>query len=112
LFGSGEDQLKPAGVDALTAVGAILKEYPEYQVEVAGHTDNVAIKGELAKRFPTNKELSEARAVSALSALRAGGLTNSVTTGGYASRRPVASNATAEGRQKNRRVEVIISPKR
>ncbi len=111
LFESGVDQLKPAGAEALAAVGGILKDYPEYAVEIGGHTDNVAIKGELAKRFATNKELSAARAQSALKALQDGGMANSFTTAGLADRRPVASNVTAEGRAKNRRVEVKVMPK-
>lgn len=111
LFESGADQLKPEGADALRAVGSILKDFPEYAVEIGGHTDNVAIKGELAKRFATNKELSTARAQSALQALQEGGMTNRVTTVGYADRHPVASNATADGRARNRRVEVKVMPK-
>lgn len=111
LFESGVDQLKPAGAEALTSVGGILKDYPEYAVEIGGHTDNVAIKGELAKRFATNKELSLARAQSALKALQDGGMANSYTTNGYADKKPVASNATADGRAKNRRVEVKVMPK-
>ncbi|NJN70468.1 MAG: OmpA family protein, partial [Nitrospira sp.] len=53
LFASGEDQLKPAGADALKQVGEILKEYPEYKVAVDGHTDNLPIRGSLKKKFPT-----------------------------------------------------------
>ena len=112
LFGSGEDQLKPGGTDALTRVGAILKEYPEYKVEVEGHTDNRPIRTSLKKRFPTNKELSEARAANGVAALAGGGVsTDTITSAGYADTRPVAPNATDEGRQKNRRVEVRVTPK-
>ena len=74
LFGSGQDELKPAAVDALKQVGAVLKDFPEYKVAVDGHTDNVAIRGELKKKFPTNKELSEAPAANAAKALTEGGL--------------------------------------
>lgn len=112
LFGSGEDQLKPAGVDALKRVGAILKDYPEYAVEVDGHTDNRPIRSSLKKRFPTNKELSDARAVTGITALTEGGVSaGSITSAGYADTRPVAPNTTDEGRQKNRRVEVRVTPK-
>jgi chemotaxis protein MotB len=112
LFGSGEDQLKPGGTDALTRVGAILKDYPEYKVEVDGHTDNRPIRSSLKKRFPTNKELSEARAANGVTALAGGGVsTETITSAGYADTRPVAPNATDEGRQKNRRVEVRVTPK-
>ena len=108
LFGSGQDELKPAGVDALKRVGAVLKDYPEYKVAVDGHTDNVAIRGELKKKFPTNKELSESRAVNAAKALTEGGL-GAAATHGYADTKPVEPNTTAAGRAKNRRVEVRVT---
>lgn len=108
LFRSGEDQLNEGGVDALKQVGAILKEYPEYKVEVAGHTDNQPIRSALKKKFPTNRELSEARAANAAKALMDGGL-SAPTTSGYSDTKPVASNKTSEGRAKNRRVEVRVT---
>ena len=108
LFGSGEDQLKPAGADALKQVGAILKDFPEYKVAVDGHTDNRPIQGALKKKFPTNKELSESRAANAAKALAEGGLGSS-TTAGYADTKPVAPNTTDAGRAKNRRVEVRVT---
>jgi chemotaxis protein MotB len=112
LFGAGEDQLKPAGTDALKRVGGILKAYPEYKVEVDGHTDNRPIRSSLKKRFPTNKELSEARAANGVTALAEGGVSpGAISSAGYADTKPVAPNATDEGRQKNRRVEVRVTPK-
>jgi chemotaxis protein MotB len=108
LFGSGEDQLKPAGADALKQVGAILKDFPEYKVAVEGHTDNRPIRSSLKKKFPTNKELSEARAAHAAKALTEGGL-GAATTTGYSDTKPVAPNTTDAGRAKNRRVEVRVT---
>ena len=108
LFGSGQDELKPAGVDALKHVGAVLKDFPEYSVAVDGHTDNVPIAGALMTRFPTNKELSEARAATAAKALAEGGRGDAMTTG-YADTKPVEPNTTAAGRAKNRRVEVRVT---
>ncbi len=108
LFGSGQDELKPAGTDALKRVGAVLKDYPEYKVAVDGHTDNVAIQGELKKKFPTNKELSESRAANAAKALEEGGL-SAPAIHGYADSKPVESNKTPAGRAKNRRVEVRVT---
>ncbi|TKB80995.1 MAG: hypothetical protein E8D44_14995 [Nitrospira sp.] len=108
LFGSGEDQLKPAGADALKQVGAILKDFPEYKVAVDGHTDNRPIKSSLKKTFPTNKELSEARAANAAKALTEGGL-GAATTHGYADTKPVGPNTTDAGRAKNRRVEIRVT---
>ena len=108
LFGSGEDQLKPPGADALKQVGTILKDFPEYKVNVDGHTDNRPIRSELKKRFPSNKELSEARAANAALALGEGGL-SAVTTHGYADTQPVMPNTTDAGRAKNRRVEIRVT---
>ncbi len=108
LFGSGEDQLKPAGADALKQVGGILKDFPEYKVAVDGHTDNRPIRSALKKKFPTNKELSEARAANAAQALAEGGL-GGATTHGYADTKPVAPNKTDADRAKNRRVEVRVT---
>jgi chemotaxis protein MotB len=108
LFGSGEDVLKPAGADALKQVGAILKDFPEYKVSVDGHTDNRPIRSTLKKKFPTNQELSEARAANAAQALTEGGL-GAAETHGYADTRPVAPNTTDAGRAQNRRVEVRVT---
>jgi chemotaxis protein MotB len=108
LFGTGEDQLKPGGIDALKQVGTILKDFPEYKVAVDGYTDNRPIRSALKKKFPTNKELSEARAANAAKALAEGGLA-SATTAGYADAKPVAPNTTEAGRAKNRRVEVAVT---
>ncbi len=108
LFGSGEDQLKPAGADALKQVGGILKDFPEYKVHVEGHTDNRSIQGALKKKFPSNKELSEARAANAAQALADGGLTGAHAMGA-ADSKPVAPNTTDAGRAKNRRVEISVT---
>ena len=108
LFGSGQDELKPAGANALKQVGAVLKDYPEYKVAVDGHTDNVPIQGALKKKFPTNQELSEARAANAAKALEEGGL-SAPATHGYADTKPVEPNTTPAGRAKNRRVEVRVT---
>ena len=108
LFGSGQDELKPAGADALKQVGAVLKDFPEYKVAVDGHTDNVPIRGALKKKFPSNKELSESRAANAAKALTEGGL-GAATTHGYADTKPVEPNTTDAGRAKNRRVEVRVT---
>ena len=108
LFGSGQDELIPAGTAALRHVGAVLKDFPEYKVAVDGHTDNVPIHGALKEKFPTNKELSESRAANAAKALNEGGL-GTVTTHGFAETRPVEPNTTDVGRAKNRRVEVRVT---
>jgi chemotaxis protein MotB len=108
LFDSGDDQLKPDGAEALKQVGAILKEFPEYKVSVDGHTDNRPIRGSLKKKFPTNMELSEARARNAADALTSGGFSGA-STAGYSDTRPVAPNTTDAGRAQNRRVEIRVT---
>ncbi len=107
LFDSGQDELRTGGADALHRVGGVLKDFPEKEVHVAGYTDNVPIKGALKKKYPSNQELSDARAESAARALRDGGVA-SLSAAGHGERDPVASNDTAAGRAKNRRVEVIV----
>ena len=110
LFDSGQDQLKAGGTDALKRVGNVLKDFPGKQVDVAGYTDNVAIKkGALQKKFPSNKELSDARANSAAQALRDGGVSSNLSAEGHGDSNPIAGNNTAAGRAKNRRVEVRIT---
>jgi chemotaxis protein MotB len=108
LFDSGQGQLKTSGADTLGRVGGVLKDFPEKQVHVAGYTDNVPVKGALLKKFPSNMELSDARANSAAQALRDGGVSANLSAAGHGDSNPVASNKTADGRAKNRRVEVLV----
>ncbi len=109
LFDSGEATLKPGGADVLHRIGGVLKQYPDRSIHVAGHTDNVPVKGRLAKTYPTNLELSQARADSARQALTEGGMApDKIEAKGHADSRPIASNSSAEGRQKNRRVEIVV----
>lgn len=107
LFDSGQDQLKSGGADALQRVGGVLKDFPEKDVHVAGYTDNVPIKGALKKKFPSNQELSDARAASAAHALKDGGVI-ALSAAGHGESDPIASNNTVAGRAKNRRVEVVV----
>jgi chemotaxis protein MotB len=109
LFGSGQDHLKAGGTDALKRVGSVLKDFPEKQVHVAGYTDDVAITGALQKKFPSNKELSDARANSAAQALRDGGVSSNLSAAGHGDSNPIVNNNTAAGRAKNRRVEVRVT---
>jgi len=108
LFASGQDQLRADGTGALKRVGHVLKDFPDKQVHVAGYTDNVTMGGTLQKKFPSNKELSDARAYSAARALRDGGVSNNLSAAGHGDSNPIASNNTDAGRAMNRRVEVIV----
>ncbi|MBI5853847.1 MAG: OmpA family protein [Nitrospirae bacterium] len=110
LFDSGKDELKPAGVDVLKRVGNVLHDFPEKKVHVAGYTDNVPIRSALKKKFPTNKELSDARAANSSKILAASGVSAAnMTAMGHGENDPVGDNKTGAGRGKNRRVEIVVS---
>ncbi len=106
LFESAEAELKPTAYPVLDKIGEFL-EASNYLVLVDGHTDSLPIRTE---RFPSNVELSVARAYSVLSYLVEKGNVpaSRLAMGGYGSSHPLADNATPEGRAMNRRVEVIM----
>ena len=113
LFNSGQGQVKPAGLKVLKQVSDILKNVTDKQIRIEGHTDNVPIGATLKERFPTNWELSTARATSVVRYLiEEGGVDRAnLSAVGYADTRPVASNDTEEGRTANRRIEISLYPK-
>jgi chemotaxis protein MotB len=113
LFSSGQARVKPAGLKVLDEVGAILTNVHDKQIRVEGHTDNVPIGARLKNRFPTNWELSSARATSVVRYLIDKGLveSGSMSAIGYADTRPVAENETEDGRKANRRIEIVLYPK-
>jgi chemotaxis protein MotB len=112
LFDSGEATLKPGGIEVLKKVGAALKKVEDRPVEVQGHTDNVPIRGALARRFPTNWELSSARSLNVARFLQdqAGLDPARLSAVAHSEYRPRASNETEEGRRRNRRIEILLGP--
>ncbi len=99
-------QLKPGFVQSLRALSANIQQYPNTTIEVVGHTDST---GQAAY----NQGLSERRAISVRSVLVNNGVSgNRIRAYGLGENQPVASNATANGRQQNRRVEIFITPNR
>lgn len=110
LFDSGETELKPDGAEVLRKVGAILTQHPGLKIHVIGHTDDVPIRAAARKRFPSNWELSTARATAAVRFLteQAGIDPRRLGAVGYGEFRPVAENTTPEGRAKNRRIAITI----
>jgi chemotaxis protein MotB len=112
LFDSGEATLKPAGVEVLNRVGEILKKAEDKQIVVQGHTDNVPIIGRLAERFPTNWELSAARSVNVVRSLQedVGLDPTRLSAASFSEYQPRTDNRTEEGRQKNRRIEILLAP--
>jgi len=112
LFDSGKADLKQDGKNMLKKVASVInQEAAENEIGVEGHTDNVAIKH---SGWKSNWELSAARATSVLHYLISGcGLApDKLSATGYGEYRPVKSNNTKEGKQANRRVEIIIKPVR
>jgi chemotaxis protein MotB len=105
LFDSGRAALRDEGTTVLAQVAAVIKDVPN-QIAIEGHTDSTPIS---TGQFPSNWELATARATSVLRFMLDNGLNAGRTAaGGYADTRALDSNDTAEGRQRNRRVEIVI----
>ena len=112
LFDSGSAEIKPAGISVLKRVVDILISVADRTIRVEGHTDNVPIRGALAKRYPSNWELSAARALTVTRYLEEQGIDpRLLSAAAYGEHQPVAENETAEGRAKNRRIAIILLPK-
>lgn len=112
LFDSGDTQLRAEGKSVLKNLGDVLNRFPERALQVAGHTDNVPISPRLLEQFPTNWELSTARATSVIHFLQqeVGLPGNRLIAAGFGEYYPVVSNATPEGRAENRRIEILLVP--
>ncbi len=105
LFPSGQAELGQQGVDVLKRLADVINR-TDYRVSVEGHSDSVPIRN---GRYPSNWELSAARAASVLRQLERHGVASSrLSATGYAHTRPIASNGSAAGRAANRRVELIM----
>jgi outer membrane protein OmpA-like peptidoglycan-associated protein len=103
LFDSGKYTLRPLAREKLAKISGIVLAYPSLRLAVEGNTDSVGTES-------FNQELSEKRAEGVRSYLTAQGVSGSSTTAtGFGKNRPIASNDTSEGRQQNRRVELIVS---
>lgn len=112
-FQPGEATLGPEDQAVLRQINAILRNVHDKQIHIEGHTDNMDIGPSLKPQFPTNAELSKARAVNVARYLvEQGGLDPTLmTTVGHADRKPLVGNETEEGRKKNRRVEIVLTPR-
>jgi len=109
FFDSGRADLKDTGKAVLKKVGEALKGYEDKVIRVVGHTDNVPIK---TKVFPSNWELSVARATTVVRYLLETGIPpERMVASGRAEYQPVAENDSAEGRKKNRRIEITLIDK-
>jgi chemotaxis protein MotB len=106
LFDSGEAKIKPKAMPVLEKIAGLLQVDADHPINVEGHTDNVPIK---SAQFPTNWELSTARASSVVRLLIAGNApAHRLGAVGYAQLHPIASNGSAAGRSRNRRVEIVL----
>ena len=114
LFDSGSVEINTRGKELLIIMAGSLKESENQEILVEGHTDDVPLKASLRKRFPSNWELSTARAAAVARFLQQeGGIEpEKLSARGYSFYRPVASNETEKGRHQNRRIEIILAPKK
>jgi len=112
LFPSGKAEITPEGLRVLERVGNVLKNTENKIIRVEGHTDNVAIHSKLQEQFPTNWELSAARAINVVRFLQdnVGIQAVRLQAIGMSEYHPVASNKTSSGRSQNRRIELILLP--
>jgi len=112
LFDSGEASVSKRGESVLARVGAVLASIEDRHIQVSGHTDNTPISDKLKQQYPTNWELSVARATNVVRFLqeKASVPADRLLASGYGEYQPIASNRTAGGRAKNRRIELLLTP--
>ena len=112
LFDSGSTEIKTDGQNALRKVAGILRTINDKAILVEGHTDAVPISGKLTEKFPTNWELSVARATTVVRFLEDAGVDpNNLGAAGFSRFRPVAGNDSDKGKSQNRRIEIVLTPK-
>lgn len=112
LFSSGEADITAQGIKVLERVGNVLKNTEKKVIRVEGHTDNVPVSSQLAEKFPTNWELSTARATNVVRFLqdKVGIAPVQLEAVGMSEFHPVATNKTPVGRGQNRRIEIALLP--
>ncbi len=112
LFDSGKTEVRPEGKKVLRSLGDIMSKFPDKALLVEGHTDNVQISSRLKETYPTNWELSTARADSVVHVLQdeVGLPGERLVAAGYSEYRPIASNETDEGKAFNRRIQIQLVP--
>jgi chemotaxis protein MotB len=110
LFPEGGWEIGPKGKQTLDKIVPVLTNLQNKRVEINGYTDNVPIAPEFRWRFPSNWELSTARATDVVRYLVQQGVNPAILSAtGYGEQNPVASNDTPQGRRQNRRVELVIA---
>jgi chemotaxis protein MotB len=112
LFDPGEAEISKRGEGVLARVAEALSGIPDKQIQVSGHTDKMPINSKLIEKYPTNWELSTARATQVVRFLaeKANVPPQRLVASGYAEFHPIASNKTPMGRARNRRIEILLTP--
>ena len=115
LFASGEASVSAKGQDVLKRVGKVLAQARDKDkiIRIEGHTDTVPISAKLKEKFATNWELSTARATTVVRFMAESSKIppDGFEAAGLGEYHPVAKNDTPEGRQQNRRIEIILYPR-
>jgi chemotaxis protein MotB len=113
LFDSGKAEVKEDGRRVLDKVGGVLNSVKDKNIRIEGHTDDKPITGELLAKYPTNWELSTARATAVARYLQDKAKVDPtrLVAAGFGEFHPVAPNDTAESRALNRRIEIVLVPK-
>jgi chemotaxis protein MotB len=112
LFDSGDARISRRGESLLARMGAVLAKMPDRQIQVCGHTDNQPINRKLKRQFATSWELSASRALNVVRFLqqKAHVPAERLVASGHGEYQPIASNDTAAGRARNRRIEILLTP--
>ena len=112
LFDSGSAEINEKGKQLLLVVAESIRAHKDESILVEGHTDNRPLGPTLKEKFPSNWELSVARAAAVVRFLQKEGRLQPerLSAHGYSFYRPVASNKNKEGRRQNRRIEIILDP--
>ena len=107
LFPSGSAQLSEKGIETIKAVATEFASIQGRDFQIEGHTDNIPMKSENY----TNWDLATARALSVLKLMIDNGMPkNKISAAGFADTKPIANNATSQGRAQNRRIEIVVVP--
>jgi chemotaxis protein MotB len=112
VFNAGGVDINPAGKAVLDKLAKLLKGITDKRIQVEGHTDNVPVRPRASLRYKDNWELSTLRAASVVRYLHEkGGVDPTLLSSvGYGPYQPVTTNKTPEGRRKNRRIEIVLTP--
>ncbi len=110
LYRVGSASLSPQGIGLLQTVGSVVSNYNDWRIDVEGHTDAQPIGRVLRQQYPSNWELSTARAAAAVRYLQTdiGIPSDKLSVRGFGEHKPVATNETPDGREANRRIELIL----